>query len=182
MSQITRCCVFSQTLSKLRPAANRISHISSLYSKTYDNKRVASISRCFSTNQKNDKSSLLTKTRPPAKDSAKKTSKKNLLKRYGLPLIMVDGFLFAVSTGVFYILLSRGVEMTEILAFLETYVDIDNWVNKINVDKSILTGNGSKLVISLCAAELTTPLRIPFDMGILYLLRQRGIIGESKPK
>ena len=178
MSLITRCCAYSQ----LRPAANRTSDISSLHSKTYDNERVAPFLRCFSTNQKTDKSSLLSKTRPLAKDSVKKGSKKNLLAQYGLAFIIVDGSLYAVSTGVFYLLLSKGVEMTEILAFFETYVDVDYWVNKLNVDKSILTGNGSKLVLSLCAAELTTPLRIPFDMGILYLLKQRGIIGESKAK
>ena len=110
----------------------------------------------------------------------KKRSKMGLIAEYGVAILVVDCVLCAVCTGIFYILLSRGVEMTEILAFFETYVDIDYWVNKLNVDKSILTGNGSKLVISFCASELISPFRTPVDIGILYFLKRKGIIGRNK--
>ena len=170
MSQITRCCVFSQTLSKLRPAANRISHISSLYSKTYDNKRVTPILRCFSTNQKIDKSS-------PAKDSVKKIPKALLLSlRFGAAFFLVDIVLYAVSTCLFHTLLQAGVpEMTIFQAVFETSYDIDYWVNRYNLDETIFAAKGSEIAISLYASELTTLLRIPFDVRILYWLKQKGI-------
>ena len=105
-----------------------------------------------------------------------------LIAEYGIAILVVDFFLFSVSTCAFFIILSKGVEMTEILALLETYINIDYWIDLLHVDKSILTGNGSKFVISALASELLSPLRTPVDLGILYLLKRKGIIGKTKGK
>ena len=66
--------------------------------------------------------------------------------------------------------------MTIFQAFIETSYDIDYWVNRYNLDKSIFNGKGAEIAISLNASELTTPLRIPFDVRILYWLKQKGIL------
>ena len=120
------------------------------------------------------------KKAPNSNGPVKKASKMRILKQYGLAFLIVESCTYAIAAAAIYMLLSNGVEMSEILAATETYVNVDYWVDKLNVDKSILTGTGSKVVISLVGAELTTPARLPLDLSILYYLKYKGYI--SKPK
>ena len=105
---------------------------------------------------------------------------KEMMKVYGVPFLIVESTTYAISVATFYILLSNGQQMSDILMLLEKLIDVDYWVNFWGIDKSILTGNGSKLAISLFFSEITTPFRLPLDLILLLQLKKYKIIGKPK--
>jgi hypothetical protein len=87
-----------------------------------------------------------------------------------------------LTAGVFFVLFSNGLQMTDVLAFIERFVDVDYWVGLVGVDKNVLTGNGSKFVISLAMADLISPLKLPLDLALFFYFVRLGWIGKPKPK
>ena len=105
---------------------------------------------------------------------------KGTLKQYGVPFLIVESAMWAVSVGAFYVLLSNGLQISDVLLHVSRFVDVDYWVGFWGIDKSLLTGTGSKIAISLLAAEIITPLRLPLDLLLLLQLKRYNVIRGPK--
>lgn len=104
------------------------------------------------------------------------------IKEYGLRLFLFETVSYGLTAGVFFVLFSNGLQMTDVLIFTERFIDLDHWTSLVGVDKSVLTGNASKLVLSLAMAEIVSPLKLPLDLAVFYYFVRIGWIGKPKPK
>ena len=134
------------------------------------------ITRNFSTSERPDEESPKNFVISRAK---RKGVLKEMMKKYGLAVIIFEGCSYLMTIGVFLVLLSNGVQMTDILAYIERFVDVDYWTDSAGVDKSLLTGNASKFTLSLALAELVSFIKMPLDLALFFYLVR---IGWIKPR
>lgn len=104
------------------------------------------------------------------------------IKLYGVPFLIFECVTYTLTAAVFYVLFSTGLQMADLLAFADLYLDVNYYTDLLGIERSHLTGNASKLVLSIIGAELVGPLKLPLELPLFLYMVKKGWIKKRTPK
>jgi len=109
------------------------------------------------------------------------------LKEYGPVFFIFHTCTSIVTLAVFYILVSRGFDVSAMVSFAENYVNVDNILSKAGYSKSDIisptSSNATSGIIAFLLYKLTSPIRLLLDsIMVPVFVRNLRYMGVMQPE